>query len=115
MVSIKKKCPECGSKAVKLYQNKSFEGKRAWIPIAWNCTTCGYTYNVAADTLMYKMGGESYTNSFNQKCPKCSLGLVRLYRHINPMHGKQKWVSKGWYCSRCKYVWMDKKTNQDKD
>ena len=109
VINIKKKCPECGSKAVKLYQNKSIEGKRAWIPTAWHCTKCGYTYNVAADTLMYKIGSESYSESFKQKCPKCDLGLVRLYRHINPKHGKQKWTSMGWYCTRCKYVWMDKK------
>jgi len=83
VINIKKKCPECGSKAVKLYQNKSIDRKRAWIPTAWHCTKCGYTYNVAADTLMYK--------------------------NINPKHGKQKWVSMGWYCTRCKYVWMDKK------
>jgi len=112
VIIIKKKCPECGSKAVKLYQNKSFEGKRAWIPTAWNCTKCGYTYYVAADTLMYKMGGDDYSQSFKKKCPKCSLGLVRLYRHINPKYGKQKWISQGWFCSRCKYVWMDKKSNQ---
>ncbi|RLF33319.1 MAG: hypothetical protein DRM98_02475 [Thermoplasmata archaeon] len=107
VVKIKKKCPECGSKAVKLYQNKSFNGRRTWIPIAWYCTKCGYTYNVVADTLMYKMGGEPYNENFNKKCPKCNLGLVRLYRHINPKHGKQKWISKGWYCTRCKYVWID--------
>ncbi len=110
VIKIIKKCPECRSKAVKLYQNKSFEGRRSWIPIAWHCTKCGYTYNVAADTLMYRMGNEPYEKSYNKKCPKCSLRLVRLYRHINPKHGKQKWVSKGWYCTRCKYIWMDKKT-----
>ena len=115
VIDIKKKCPECGSKAVKLYQNKSIEGKRAWIPTAWHCTKCGYTYNVAADTLMYKIGSESYSESFRQKCPKCDLGLVRLYRHINPKHGKQKWVSVGWYCTRYKYVWMDEKTKKDEE
>jgi transposase-like protein len=80
-----------------------------WIPIAWNCTECGYTYNVAADTLMYRIGKEPYDESFKGACPKCSLNLVRLYRHINPKYGKQKWLSQGWYCTRCKYVWMDKK------
>ena len=87
---VKKKCPTCGSKAIKLYQNKSIDGRRTWIPIAWNCTKCDYTYNVAADTLMYRMGKESYDDSFKQKCPKCGLDLVRLYRHINPKHGKQR-------------------------
>ncbi|MGF3554530.1 MAG: hypothetical protein ACQXXF_04555 [Thermoplasmatota archaeon] len=55
------------------------------------------------------MGKEPYDESFKEKCPKCGLDLVRLYRHINPKYGKQKWVSQGWYCTRCKYVWMDKK------
>lgn len=58
---------------------------------------------------MYKIGNEPYNESFNEKCPKCNLNLVRLYRHINPQHGKQKWASIGWFCTRCKYVWMDKK------
>jgi len=115
VLKIKKKCPECKSKAVKLYQNKSFDRRRRWIPTAWTCTKCGYTYNVAVDTLMYKIGNEPYDDSFNQKCPKCTLGLVRLYRHINPKKGKQKWVSMGWYCNRCKYVWMDKKIENDED
>lgn len=115
VIKIKKKCPECGSKVIKLYQNKSFEGRRAWIPIAWNCLKCGYTYNVAADTLMYKIGNEPYEESFKKKCPKCDQGLARLYRHINPQYGKQKWVSKGWYCTRCKYVWMDKKTKAEEE
>ena len=115
VIKIKKKCPECGSKAVVLYQNKSFEGKRAWLPTAWHCTKCGYTYNVAADTLMYKIGSEPYEESFKQKCPKCDLGLARLYRHINPKQGKQKWISMGWYCTRCKYVWMDKKIKHEEE
>ena len=115
VIYIKKKCPECNSKAIRLYQNKSIDGKRAWIPTAWHCTKCNYTYNVAADTLMYKIGSESYKTSFNQKCPKCDLRLVRLYRHINPKHSKQKWVSMGWYCTRCKYVWMDKKIGNNED
>lgn len=107
MVKIKKKCPECDSKAVKLYQNKSINGKRKWLPTAWICTKCGYTYNVAAETLMYKIGHEEYKGEFNKTCPKCNLKLVRLYRHINPKNGKQKWVSKCWYCTRCKYMYMD--------
>jgi len=115
VITIIKKCPECRSKAIKLYQNKSLEGKRSWIPIAWHCTECGYTYNVAADTLIYKIGSEPYDDSFNQKCSKCNLGLARLYRHINPKKGKQKWVSMGWYCTRCKYVWMDKKIEDKED
>ena len=107
--SIKKKCPECGEKAVKLYQNKSKKGKRRWIPIAWFCTNCNYTYNVVSNTLIYKIGEEPYQQSFKGKCPKCDLKLSRLYRHINPIYGKQLWTSKGWYCTRCKYVWIDKK------
>ena len=66
VIYIKKKCPECGSKAVKLYQNKSFDGKRAWVPTAWTCTKCGYTYNVAAETLMYKIGSEPYDEKYKQ-------------------------------------------------
>ena len=78
------------------------------MPTAWHCTNCKYTYKVVSDTLIYKASDETYKEDFNQKCPKCSLGLVRLYRHINPKYGKQKWVSMGWYCTRCKYVYMDK-------
>jgi C4-type Zn-finger protein len=62
---------------------------------------------------MYKIGNEAYDEKYHEKCPKCSLNLVRLYRHINPKYGKQKWVSVGWYCTRCKYVWMDKKTKEE--
>jgi len=58
---------------------------------------------------MYRIGKEPYDESFKGACPKCTLNLVRLYRHINPKYGKQKWSSQGWYCTRCKYVWMDKK------
>jgi hypothetical protein len=104
---IRKKCPECSSKAVKLYMNKSFKGKRKWVSTAWFCTKCSYTYTVASETLIYKIGGETYNSEFNEICPKCSLRLVRLYRHINPKYGMQKWISKGWYCTRCKYVWID--------
>jgi len=58
---------------------------------------------------MYKIGHETYNKDLEQKCSKCGQKLVRLYRHINPKKGKQKWVSKSWYCSRCKYIWMDEK------
>lgn len=56
---------------------------------------------------MYKIGTEPYKPELNEKCTKCGKDLVRLYRHINPKHGKQKWVSLGWYCDRCKCAWMD--------
>jgi len=107
--SIKKKCPECGSKAVRLYHNKTIEGKRKWVPTAWICTDCRYVYTVAADTLLYPIGGEEYKESGHGACPKCDLKLTRLFLHKNPVYGKQEWISSGWYCSRCKYVWMDKK------
>jgi len=110
--NIKKKCPQCGGKAVKLYQNKSKDGKRKWLPVAWHCTKCGHTYKVAGDTLIYPVGKEPYDPDYKRKCPKCSLKLVRIYRHINPKHGKQKWVSQGYYCERCKYIWMDKEIEE---
>jgi len=100
---------KCGSKAVRLYQNKTVDGKRKWISIAWRCTECGYVYTVASDTLMYQIGGDDYEESYDGKCPKCGLKFVRLFRHKNPVYGKQEWISSGWYCTRCKYVWMDKK------
>ena len=106
------KCPKCGSKAVRLYQNKSINKKRKWIPIAWYCTNCSYVYKIALDTLIYKMGDNEYKDFFNMKCPNCSLKLVRAYRHKNPKHGKQQWISVGRYCTRCKYVWMDKKPQE---
>jgi hypothetical protein len=105
---IKKKCPKCSFKAVRLYQNKSVNNKRKWIPVFWWCTKCFFTYKVASDTLIYKTADEPYKTSYKGKCPKCGLKLVRLYRHINPKEGKQKWTSEGWYCSRCKYAWMKK-------
>ena len=61
---------------------------------------------------MYKVGKEKYKEAYKKKCPKCEKGLVRLYRHINPKHGQQKWVSLGWYCERCKYIWMDEDTKE---
>jgi hypothetical protein len=106
---IKKKCPECGGKAVRLYQNKTVGGKRKWLPIAWLCTQCNYVYTIASDTLLYPVGGEGYQDTFHGKCPKCDLRLTRIFRHVNPVYGKQQWISTGWYCNRCKYVWMDKK------
>ena len=104
--NIRKKCPECGSKAVRLYQNKSLDGIRKWEPIAWNCINCNYIYNIISDTLIYKIGENRYVND---NCPKCELKLVRVYRHINPQNGKQKWLALGKYCKRCKYIWIEKK------
>ncbi len=94
---------------MRLYQNKTVDGKRKWIPISWHCTECDYVYTVASDTLLYPIGDEEYKESFKGKCPKCDLKLIRLFRHKNPMYGKQEWISSAWYCTRCKYVWMDKK------
>jgi len=94
---------------VRLYQNKSIKGKRKWIPIAWYCTNCSYVYKIASDILIYKIGDNDYKDFLNKKCPNCSLNLVRSYRHKNPKHGKQQWISVGRYCTRCKYIWMDKK------
>ena len=107
VAAIKKKCPQCGSKAVRLYQNKTIDGKRKWIPITWQCTSCNYVYTVASDTLMYPIGGKAYQEKYQGKCPNCTMKLIRIFRHKNPLHGKQEWVSTGWYCSRCKYVWLD--------
>ncbi|MFH1100989.1 MAG: hypothetical protein V1726_03005 [Methanobacteriota archaeon] len=109
MKTVKKKCPECGSKAVRLYQNKTMEGKRSWYPIAWVCTKCSYVYSVASDTLIYPIGGEEYKESYQGICPKCDLQLRRIFLHKNPVYGKQQFISSGWYCTRCKYVWLDKK------
>ena len=105
-VNIRKKCPECESKAVRIYQNKSTDGIRKWEPIAWYCTNCEYIYNVISNTLIYKIGEKGEVNN---NCPKCDLKLVRVYRHINPQNGKQKWLAIGKYCKRCKYIWMEKK------
>lgn len=103
---MKKKCPRCGKKAVKLYINKTIEGRRKWVPIAWYCTSCHYLYQVASDTLIYKTGDSLQKDLPKNNCPKCGLKLVRSYRHKNPKHGKQQWLTIGWYCKRCKYVWM---------
>lgn len=75
--------------------------------MAWLCTNCGYSYDLIADTLMVKIGRETYKEDLKKRCSKCDLKLVRVYRHINPKNGKQLWVSLGWYCERCKYLWMD--------
>ncbi|MDG6228799.1 MAG: hypothetical protein QCH96_02405 [Candidatus Thermoplasmatota archaeon] len=104
---MKKKCPKCNHKAVKLYRIKTVDGKRRWIPTAWLCTNCTYVYHVAQDTLIYKIGGERYQEKFNQQCPNCDKRFYRLYRHINPRDGKQQWIPLAWYCERCKYVWLE--------
>ena len=109
---IKKKCPQCSGKAVRLYQNKTIDGKRKWVPTAWLCTDCNYLYTVASDTLMYPIGGKEYQESYNGKCPNCDLKLTRIFRHKNPVHGKQEWISTAWYCNRCKYVWLDSNKKQ---
>lgn len=103
----KKKCPQCSKKAVRLYQSKTVEGRRKWVPVAWCCTDCFYTYTIASGTLMYSVGGKTYRESFQGKCPNCDQRLSRLFRHKNPAQGKQEWVSTAWYCARCKYVWID--------
>ncbi|MBU0496741.1 MAG: hypothetical protein KKG04_02145 [Candidatus Thermoplasmatota archaeon] len=90
---------------MRLYQNKSVDGKRRWVAVAWMCTICGYIYTVASDTLVYPLGGERYEESFHQLCPKCERRLIRVYQHKNPVHGKQEWISTAWYCTRCKYLW----------
>jgi len=112
---IRKKCPECNSKAVRIYKNKSIDGKRKWIPIAWYCTNCSYIYQVVSNTLIYRIGDKKKNQSLKEKCPKCNLKLVRAYRHKNPKNGKQQWISTGCYCTRCKYVWMNEKDTNDKD
>jgi len=79
--------------------------------VAWYCTRCEYVYNVASDTLMYPIGGKPYDDSFNEHCPNCDLKLKRIFRHENPQLGVQRFISMGWYCNRCRYVWLDKKKN----
>lgn len=105
----------CDSKAIRLYNNKVVDGKRRWNSVAWYCTNCSYIYQVVSDTLIYKIGDEPYKSSFLERCPKCSLKLVRVSRHINPKEGKQKWSSMGYYCGRCKYVWIDEKHHKNID
>ena len=70
------------------------------------CVDCNYIYNVLSDTLIYKIGENQIVHD---NCPKCDLKLVRVYRHINPQKGKQKWSGLGKYCKRCKYIWIEKK------
>lgn len=89
---------------MRLYQNISKNNVRRWKPIAWYCVKCNYIYNILSDTLIYKIGEKI---NVNDNCPKCDLKLVKTYRHINPQNGKQKWISLGKYCKRCKYIWID--------
>ncbi|MCX6666176.1 MAG: hypothetical protein NT038_09005 [Euryarchaeota archaeon] len=77
--------------------------------MAWQCTVCDYVYTVLADTLVYPIGDEQYKESYKGACPKCDLKLKRVFIHKNPMYGKQQFLSVGWYCTRCKYVWLDTK------
>ena len=102
-----KKCPKCKKKAVKLYINKTVDKKRKWVPISWLCTSCGYVYQVASDTLIYEMGEIAKDDKSIHRCPNCDMKLVRSYRHKNPKQGKQQWLAMGWYCSRCKYCWIN--------
>ena len=88
------------------------DGKRKWVPIGWFCTDCSYIYQVASDTLIYKMGERWDQSSDLQTCPKCEKKLVRAYRHKNPKHGKQQWIAKGWYCNRCRYAWITSGTKE---
>ena len=104
---MKRTCPKCHEKAVRLYRSVTKNGKRTWEPVAWHCESCGYTYYVAKGTLIYEAGGKQYDFSLASHCPYCNDKLVRLYRHKNPVHGRQQWSSVGWYCKRCKYTWMD--------
>ena len=106
---MKKKCPQCSKKAVKLYRIKTIDGKRKWLPVAWFCTSCKFVYHVAQDTLIYSIGGKELETQFKQQCPNCNKKLYRLYRHLNPKYGKQQWIPHGWYCERCKYVWLGEK------
>ena len=108
-----KKCPECSSKAVRLYINKTVDGKRKWIPVAWICTKCSFVYTVASDILIYPVGGEPYLENYDHHCPKCDLKLRRVFRHENPVHGKQQFLTMGWYCSLCKQVWLDQKQEKN--
>jgi len=104
---MKRTCPKCHAKALRLYQNKTVDGKRSWVPTAWYCTSCEYTYFVASDTLIYSAGGEAYLDRFKKHCPKCDKSMHRMYHRRNPKHGKQEWISSGYYCDRCRYIWMD--------
>lgn len=109
---MKKKCPECGGRAVRLYRNQTVDGVRKWVPIAWMCCDCQYVYTVAGNTLVYKVGSVDSAGDAKLSCPKCEKNLVKAYRHINPKDGKQRWVAVGSFCSLCNYVWLK---DQDKE
>ena len=104
---MKKTCPKCKGKSVKLYRNQTIDGKRKWVPLLWYCTSCSFVYQIKADTLFYKSGEEIELLKINKHCLKCEKKLVRLYQHKNPKYGKQRWISIGWYCDRCKYAWIE--------
>lgn len=110
---MKKTCPKCSRKAVKLYRFQTVGNKRKWIPTVWYCTECSYIYQVASDTLLFKSGEEVQSEEIQSTCPKCDKKLVRIYRHINPKHGKQQWKSIGWYCNLCKYAWIEKQKEEE--
>ena len=109
---MKKTCPKCKGKSVKLYRNQTIEGKRKWVPLMWYCTSCSYIYQIAADILLYKSGELVDSNIPYYHCIKCDKKLTRLYQHINPKYGKQQWLSLGWYCDRCKYAWVESSSEE---
>ncbi len=109
---MKKKCPECGGRAVRLYRNQTIDGVRKWVSIAWMCCDCKYVYTVAGNTLVYKMGSSAGTNTSGSSCPKCEKSLVKAYRHLNPKDGKQQWVAVGSFCPLCNYVWLKEQDEQ---
>jgi DNA-directed RNA polymerase subunit M/transcription elongation factor TFIIS len=106
-ILMRKTCPKCKGKSVKLYRNQTVNGKRKWVPLMWYCTHCSFIYQIAANTLFYKSGEMIYQSPFSKHCPKCEKHLYRLYQHKNPKHGRQSWISVGWYCDRCKYSWIE--------
>ena len=75
---------KCGSKAVRLYQNKTVDGKRKWIPIAWRCTKCGYVYTVVSDTLVYPIGGDDYQEFFKDINAWFKAGFYDYTNSIQP-------------------------------
>lgn len=103
---MKKTCPKCSSKAVKLYIHQTINDKRKWIPTSWFCTSCNFIYRVVSDTLLFKCGEVVEHDKLQKKCPKCEKKLIHIYRHKNPKHGKQEWITIGLYCDRCKYTWI---------
>ena len=113
--NIKKTCPKCSSKAVKLYTHQTVDNKRKWVPIAWLCTECSFIYQVASDTLLFKSGELISQEMVSDTCKKCDKKLVKIYRHKNPKHGKQEWIPIGLYCSRCKYTWVQKNNDSDEN